>query len=149
MRRNAGLLVPLFSAASSRSWGLGELPDLLALSQWLASGGFDRLLLLPLGTMAPGQHSPYTASSAMSIDPIFIAVEDVDAFARAGGVAALSEKARGAIERARSSSQVRHDEIRHAKTEALDRAFARFVQEDWAKRTPAAAALEAYVKNER
>jgi 4-alpha-glucanotransferase len=149
VRRHAGLLVPLFSAASSRSWGLGELPDLLPLSQWLSSAGFDRLLLLPLGTMAPGQHSPYTASSAMSIDPIFIAVEDVEAFASAGGVGALSKQARLGIEAARSSAEVQHDVIRHAKAEALDRAFARFVKDDWAKHTPSAGALEAYIKHER
>ena len=117
MPRHAGLLVPLFSAASSRSWGIGELPDLLPLSRWLSSGGFDRLLLLPLGTMAPGQHSPYTASSAMSIDPIFISVEQVEAFGQTGGVAALSAESRRGIEVARSSPQVQHDVIRRAKTE--------------------------------
>jgi 4-alpha-glucanotransferase len=149
VQRHAGLLVPLFSAASSRSWGIGELPDLLPLSRWLSSGGFDRLLLLPLGTMAPGQHSPYTASSAMSIDPIFIAVEQVEAFARAGGLAALSNESRRGIETARSSRQVQHDVIRQAKTEALDRAFAWFVDDDWAKLTTEAASLAAYIAKER
>ena len=35
--------------------------------------------------MAVGQRSPYSAMSAMAIDPIFISVHEVDEFAAAGG----------------------------------------------------------------
>ncbi|HET9372449.1 MAG TPA: 4-alpha-glucanotransferase, partial [Vicinamibacterales bacterium] len=83
-------MLPLFSAPSSRSWGIGELPDLALLAAYARQAGFDRLLLLPIGTMAAGEASPYSAASAMAIDPLFIAWADVDDFARAGGEAALS-----------------------------------------------------------
>ena len=86
MARHAGLLIPLFSAASSTSWGIGELCDVAPLAAWLSAGGFDRLMLLPLGTMAPGHVSPYSAQSAMAIDPIYISMNAVEDFARAGGV---------------------------------------------------------------
>jgi len=52
--RHAGVLLPLFSAASSTSWGIGELADIAPLSQWLRRAGFDRLMLLPIGMMAEG-----------------------------------------------------------------------------------------------
>ena len=39
-------------------------------------GGFDRLMLLPLGTMPAGETSPYSAMSTMAIDPIYIALDD-------------------------------------------------------------------------
>jgi len=91
--RGAGVNVPLFSARSSRSWGIGELPDLVPLASWAASAGFDRLMLLPLGTMPDGETSPYAASSTMSIDPVFIAPDDVSDFTRVGGIDRLSPNA--------------------------------------------------------
>ena len=41
--------------------------------------------MLPLNEMAAGQQSPYSAVSAMAIDPIFIRLPDVPEFAALGG----------------------------------------------------------------
>src|SRR5262249_44434514 len=147
--RHAGLLLPLFSAASSSSWGIGELPDVVPLSRWLAMGGFDRLMLLPLGTMAAGQASPYSAESAMAIDPIFVAVADVEDFQRAGGVDVMSDVARVQLQEAKASATVRHASVRGAKTEALDRAFDRFLRDEWPRRSPRALALVDYIDRQR
>ncbi len=84
--RHAGVLVPLFSIPSRRSWGIGELPDLVPFARWLESAGFDFVQFLPLNEMQEGQSSPYSALSAMAIDPIFIAVENVDDWIAAGCV---------------------------------------------------------------
>jgi hypothetical protein len=35
--RHVGVMVPLFSIPSKASWGIGEIPDLVILSRWLAS----------------------------------------------------------------------------------------------------------------
>ena len=64
--RHAGVLVPLFSIPSRRSWGIGEIPDLVPLSRWLESAGFDFVQFLPLNEMQEGQSSPYSALSAMA-----------------------------------------------------------------------------------
>ena len=80
-RRRAGLLIPLFSCASSASWGIGDIGDVAPMTEWLASAGQRVLQLLPLNEMAPGQQSPYSAISAMAIDPIFIPVAAVPEFA--------------------------------------------------------------------
>jgi 4-alpha-glucanotransferase len=149
MARRAGLIVPLFSAWSSDSWGIGELPDLASLSAWMESAGFERLMLLPLGTMAEGQASPYSASSALAIDPIFIALEAMEDFVRAGGVAAMSATAQQALAEARSSTRVRHDAVRLVKREALQRAATRFIAEEWEALTLRAAALAGYLARER
>ena len=34
--RHAGVIVPLFSVASRRSWGIGEIADLPVLAAWQA-----------------------------------------------------------------------------------------------------------------
>ena len=36
--RRSGLLIPLFAATSTASWGIGDIGDIARLSEWLASG---------------------------------------------------------------------------------------------------------------
>jgi 4-alpha-glucanotransferase len=147
--RHAGVLLPLFSAPSSSSWGIGELADIAPLAKWLRRAGCDRLMLLPIGTMAEGGASPYSPSSAMAIDPIFIAVEHLDDFVRAGGVAALSDEARAGLSILRATTRVNHALVRAVKREALDRAFTRFVAEEWEQFTLRGSQLAGYIATER
>ena len=76
-RRQSGLAIPLFACPSSRSWGVGDIGDLQPLTRWLSGAGQRVLQLLPINEMAPGQQSPYSAISAMAIDPIYLSVPDV------------------------------------------------------------------------
>ncbi len=149
MARHAGLMLPLFSAPGTSSWGLGEFPDLVPLASWAATAGFDRLMLLPLGTLPDEVTSPYSAMTAMAIDPVYISMDAVEDFGHAGGVAALSEASRRDLEAARRSTRVRYAEVRRAKREALDLAFGRFFDEEWSALTLRASALAAYISRER
>ena len=54
-----------------------------ALARWMRGAGLRVLQVLPLNEMAPGQASPYSAISAMALDPIFISVPDVPGLPRA------------------------------------------------------------------
>ena len=87
--RHAGVLLPLFSAASTRSWGIGEIGDIPAMGRWLGRAGFDLWLMLPVNEMSPGHHSPYSAMTAMAIDSIYLTVDAVEDFAALGGEASL------------------------------------------------------------
>jgi 4-alpha-glucanotransferase len=149
MARHAGLLVPLFSVRSHASWGIGELPDLDPLAAWMSSAGFDRLMLLPLGTVTPGETSPYSAASAMAIDPIYVGVARLDDFVRAGGEAALSPEDRDALNAARRSRAIRYEDVRQVKARALDLAFDRFVADEWDRHTSPSAELADYIARER
>jgi 4-alpha-glucanotransferase len=77
MTRRAGLLIPLFSFPSSSSWGIGDIGDIAPMAAWLQGAGQSVLQLLPLNEMADGEQSPYSALSAMAIDPIYIRLPDV------------------------------------------------------------------------
>jgi len=148
-RRHAGLLLPLFSATSRSSWGIGDLSDIAHISAWVASAGFDRLMLLPVFAVENGEASPYASMTAMAIDPIYIDLDRVPEFQRAGGVSALSPEARQALDHARAASSIRYDLVRRAKTEALDIAFARFLDDEWTQLTGRGAALAGYLSRER
>ena len=76
--------------------------------------------------MADGQNSPYSAMSAMAIDPIYIALADVEEFAAAGGEPSLPDSDRAQLEEARRSPRVAYQGIRAIKSSALAAAFDRF-----------------------
>jgi 4-alpha-glucanotransferase len=147
--RHAGLLLPLFSIRSGSDWGIGELPDAGPLCAWLADAGFDRLMLLPLGTMTGGTSSPYAAASAMAIDPIYIAVDRLEDFVQAGGTRTLSAEAIAHLMAARSADSVDYARVRAAKAEALERAFDRFLGDEWERQTLRAATLAGFLSRER
>src|SRR6266705_1284878 len=96
-RRRAGLVIPLFACPSSTSWGIGDIGDLPAMTAWLAGAGQRVLQLLPTNEMAPGQQSPYSAISAMAIDPIFISLRQVPDFEALGGEASLDSTERSEL----------------------------------------------------
>jgi 4-alpha-glucanotransferase len=146
--RRSGLLIPLFSAPSSDSWGVGDIGDIASLSRWLAGGGQRILQLLPLNEMASGYHSPYSAMSAMAIDPMYIRVPDVAEFIANGGEASLDDDDRRRLQQARQALRVEYGILRAVKHHALCAAFERFVDYELTPHTARAAAFHAYVAAE-
>ncbi|MGC4085426.1 MAG: 4-alpha-glucanotransferase [Vicinamibacterales bacterium] len=146
--RRSGLLVPLFSAPSTTSWGIGDIGDITALTTWLAGAGQRILQMLPLNEMAPGTQSPYSALSAMAIDPIYICVADMLDFQAAGGLATLDAADRAALARAQHAGRVEYAIVRPIKERALRTAFAHFVSHEWRVSSPRALAMRAYMDAE-
>ncbi len=144
-RRHAGLLIPLFSLPSTESWGLGEILDIPLAGRWLEAAGQDLLQILPINEMAPGQKSPYSAITAMAIDPIFISLRGVDDFRALGGERALDAAARDTLTEVRAAARVEHDRIRTVKKTALRLAFDRFYREEFEPQSARAAAFAAYI----
>ncbi len=147
--RHAGALVPLFSIPSRGSWGIGEIPDLPRLARWLASAGLDIVQILPVNEMAEGQNSPYSALSAMAIDPIYISVEEIEEFATAGGEGSLPADERARLDAARASASVDHRTVRTLKCGALEAAFARFAECEWKTGSDRARAFREFTARER
>jgi len=144
-RRRAGLLIPLFSCASTESWGIGDIGDVDMAAAWLESAGLRVLQLLPLNEMAPGQQSPYSAISAMAVDPIYIRVAAVPEFAALGGESAMSAVDRASIGQVRAAPAIDYARIRHLKVTALRASFERFLDAEWRRDTDRARALRAWV----
>ncbi len=147
-RRRAGLLIPLFSCASTESWGIGDIGDLEPVTAWLADAGLRVLQLLPLNEMAPGQQSPYSAISAMAIDPIFIRIPSVPEFQALGGEPSLPPADRDTLAEVRGAPRVNHAGVRRLKQSALGAAFERFVDAEWRRDTDRARALRAYLSEQ-
>jgi 4-alpha-glucanotransferase len=144
-RRRSGILLPLFSAPSDTSWGIGDISDLRHVTPWLASAGQTVLQLLPINEMAPGQQSPYSAISAMAIDPIYLDVAAIPDFAAAGGTSAFDAEERAALESVRTSTTVQYATIRALKERALRIAVDRFVAADIRQGTARAQAFASFL----
>jgi 4-alpha-glucanotransferase len=147
--RHGGLLVPLFSIPSRESWGIGEIPDIIRLACWMREAGLSFLQLLPLNEMAEGQNSPYSALSAMAIDPLFIAparVPDVEAL---GGERALNDEERAALDAARAARSIDYPVARTIKSRVFRAAFDRFMKDEWRVHSHRAARLGEFIQRER
>jgi len=143
--RSAGLVVPLFSLHSSRSAGIGDIGDLAPLGAWMRRAGLAALQLLPVGTLPAGETSPYSALSAMAIDPVYISLADVSDWQALGGDVRLPLADQIALKGARAASAVRYGAVRQAKHAALRLAFRLFWDVDWVRTTARAGAFAAYV----
>ena len=142
-RAGAALLDPV-----ARSWGIGEIADLVPFARWLRSAGLDFVQLLPINEMQEGQSSPYSALSAMAIDPIFIALDDVDELGGGGEERSTRDRTRWQALRQRPARRLRRGaraeeprasrprSRRFARSSAEDRrpsrsrAFARFAERE-------------------
>jgi 4-alpha-glucanotransferase len=129
---------------SSTSWGIGEIPDVAPLARWLFGAGQSVLQLLPIQEMPLGETSPYSALSAMAIDPQFIApghVEDVTAL---GGEHELLPDERAVLERLRASARVVYPGVRQLKQAVFRRAWLRFLAFEVSKGTARAHAFDEF-----
>ena len=147
--RYAGMLVPLFSIPSRRSWGIGELLDLPVLGNWMSDAGFSFVQLLPLTEVPDGQTSPYSALSAMAIDPIFIAPSEVPEIEALGGEAMLDARDRADLDTARTASAIDYARVRRLKKKVFREAFALFLEREWRPRTPRARRLQRFTERSR
>jgi 4-alpha-glucanotransferase len=147
--RHRGIVIPLSAVWTSRSWGIGGISDLDALAAWVHSAGMDEIMLLPVGTMPTGQTSPYSACSAMAIDPIYVDVEAMEDFQRAGGMAALGEDNRRVLAGVRTSGTVKFADVRRLKEAAVTVAWRTFVHDEWDLKTLRAGEFAGFIARER
>ena len=140
--RRAGISVPLFSLRSSRSWGIGEIGDIPAFASWLGRAHQSMLQILPINELASGEPSPYSALSAMAIDPQFISISLL------GGGAALEDGLAAEIDDVRRTPRVDYARVRWLKNRALRITFERFLEVEWVPETGRAADLRDFTQRE-
>lgn len=144
MRRHSGIIVPLFSLVSRQGWGIGEFADLAVFSRWLLEAGQSVIQILPINEMPPIESSPYSAMTAMALDPIYIAMRDVPDFSGLGGELALDGAEQAEVARLRATPRIEYASVRRLKGKWLRRSFDRFLKLEVARGTPRAQRFEAF-----
>jgi 4-alpha-glucanotransferase len=138
MARQSGIAVPLFSLASSQSWGIGEFADLAEFANWMGEAGQSVIQILPIHEMPPIESSPYSAMTAMALDPIYLSLDAVEDFTAIGGEIALEGADRAEVARLRALPRIDYAAVRRIKDKYLRRAFDRFLKLEVARGTPRA-----------
>jgi 4-alpha-glucanotransferase len=83
-RRGWALTAQLYGLRSSRNMGIGDFTDLAALAEGAATHGAASLGINPLHALFPAEPrhiSPYSPSSRLFLNPLYIAIEAVPDFA--------------------------------------------------------------------
>jgi 4-alpha-glucanotransferase len=127
-RRTWGLATQLYSVRSRRSWGVGDLTDLVDLAVWSASvHGAGYVLVNPLhaaGPTAPMEPSPYLPTSRRFVNPLHLRVEAVPEFAQLSKRARVRRLRDGVQKHAAARDLIDRDAAWAAKRAALELIFA-------------------------
>jgi len=148
-RRRAGVLIPLFSVRTKAGWGLGEIPDLVAMAKWAAQAGIRVVQMLPVCAVSGGETSPYSASTAFAIDPVYLGLDACEDFVAAGGRATLSAADGQLLEEVAAAPNVPWNRLRPLKERAMRLAFAQFRGQEWRRRSKRARRLTQFREENR
>lgn len=146
--RSSGIVVPLFSLTSSRSWGVGEFLDLPAFAEWLGAAGQRVVQVLPLTEIPDEVTSPYSSLTAMALDPIHISLPALEDFAALGGERGLDAEERETLDGMRRGDRVDHSAVRALKSRWLRRSFQEFARRERSPLSRRAQAFGAFAHDE-
>ncbi len=126
-----GPTVQLYALRSRRNWGIGDFGDLRQLIGQIAQRGADLIGLNPLHALFPhnpAHASPYSPSSRLRLNVLYIDVEAVDEFANCERARRLvfSAEFQSRLAALRDAPLVDHVGVAAAKFEILELLFAQF-----------------------
>jgi 4-alpha-glucanotransferase len=148
-QRRAGVLIPLFSIRTPTGWGLGEIPDLVAMARWAARCEIRVVQMLPVCAVTGGETSPYSAATAFALDPVYLGLDACEDFVAMGGRLALGEEERRLLDEAAAAPAVSWHRLRLLKEYGMDRAFEKFRAGEWRRRSRRARQLAAFREENR
>lgn len=147
-KKHTGVLFPLFSMRSKNDWGIGDVSAMALWFDAFKAMGIDLLQVLPINEMPPGVSCPYTALSAFAIDPIYIAVPEIEELADFPDLAGemRSHGFQAEIRNLRLSKYALYEEVRRLKFSFLWKIYTGFHERHILKDTPAAKEFFAFIK---
>lgn len=147
--KTAGILVPLFSVRTARSFGIGDIADLPALAEWAVEHGHRLLQLLPLGDLPEGETSPYSAATSFAIDPMYVAIDQIEDVNDEERQALIGPDADNTLARIKSAANVEYGTVRAIKRRVLRAGFERFFVDHWERGSARANAMRAFISDQR
>jgi 4-alpha-glucanotransferase len=122
-RRGWALTTQLYALRSARNWGIGDFSDLATLAAAAARQGASALGVNPLHALFPAEPrhiSPYSPSSRVFLNPLYLDVAAVPDFAGTAPPAELAS--------ARAAALVDYPRVAALKAAALDACYAAFAE---------------------
>lgn len=124
-RRTWGFAAQLYAVRSAHNWGMGDFSDLRAMIEFCADSGAATVLLNPLHALfadAPEHASPYSPSSRVWFNTLYLDVEAIADFAECEAVREMtaSHAFQEKLKALKESGQVDYAGVASAKREMLE-----------------------------
>jgi len=131
--RSWGISVQLYTLRSPRNWGMGDFGDLRQLIELAAPLGCDVIGLNPLHALFasdPAHCSPYSPSSRLFLNPLYIAVDAVEGFETCAPLQALcaQKEFQAALTALRQTDKVMYEQVSSLKLLALRLLHEQFIE---------------------
>jgi (1->4)-alpha-D-glucan 1-alpha-D-glucosylmutase len=148
-----GAAVQLYGVRSGRNWGIGDFTDLRTIVEQWGSRGAGIVGVNPLHALFPhnSEHaSPYSPSSRLFLNPLYLDVEALEDFRECEEVRATVRSAafQARLKALREAELVDYAGVAQAKGEALERLYAHFRGRHLAHDTPRARAFREFQARE-
>jgi (1->4)-alpha-D-glucan 1-alpha-D-glucosylmutase len=126
-----GISTQLYAIRSDRNWGIGDFGDLGALVHWSAGCGAGLVGVNPLHALfldAPESASPYSPSSRLFLNPLYLDVTAIPDFAESEAARGLANSSAMAqtLDAARGSKFVSYASVAAAKMAVLEELHSHF-----------------------
>lgn len=144
-----GLSVQLYTLRSPRSWGIGDFRDLRELIEFAAPLGCDAIGLNPLHALFPAEPahaSPYSPSSRLALNVLYICVEEVPEFFVCPTARELCAQPafQAALAAVRATDRVMYEQVSSLKFCVLRLLYTHFREHELAQMTPRAQAFRRF-----
>lgn len=149
--KTMGPALQLYALRSERNWGIGDFADLLALVTPLAKAGNDFIGLNPLHAlypMLPQDCSPYSPSSRLWLNTLYVALDQTPEYLASSAVQqrVASAAFQQQLAQCRASHHVNYPAVAALKQQIASLLYQQFEQQELTLGTPRAQAFQAFVK---
>ncbi|MEI9988668.1 MAG: 4-alpha-glucanotransferase [Rhizomicrobium sp.] len=149
--RHWGLAAQLYALNTQSNWGIGDFSDLKTLVEFASDRGAATIGLNPLHALfldTPEQASPYSPSSRLFHNPLYLDVTAIPDFAECGEARSLvvAPQTVHALAALRAGRDVQYKPVADLKMAMLERLHRGFAVEHVARNTPRGRAYVDYVE---
>lgn len=144
-----GIGVQLYGVRSCDNWGIGDFRDLERIMKTAGKTlKASTIGLQPLHSLTPGLRSPYSPSSRLCWNPLYLNLEQVAEFRASAKLQrmAKTKKFQGLLKALRSSRLVDYDAVEHVKLSVLEDMYRVFKRIHLKAGTPRARSFLRFVK---
>ena len=129
--KNWGIALQLYALRSQRNWGIGDFTDLKKATNFFAALGADAIGLNPLHALFPHNpkhKSPYSPSSRLFLNPLYLDIEAIADCAECESVQTLLQNPefQQRLQKLRSSEWVDYEQVAAAKFTVLQQLYQHF-----------------------
>ena len=147
--RSFGVSVQLYNLRTTKNWGIGDFRDLKDLLTWAAKDlKAITVGISPLHDPAAGVISPYSPSTRLFFNPLFLDIEAIQEFRSTSVIQRRfrSQRFQKSLATLRASSLVQYDRVRALKVDMLERVYRAFQEQHVRSRTSRFRVFENYCR---